>query len=184
MDLRPWKILGSKIAFENRWWKVMEEKVELPDGSVTEHYVNHVAGGAVVFALTEGGNLVVNRQYKHGARKVVTELAIGRLDGFEPMEEAKRELLEETGYGGGAWEPLAVYLSNPTSSTGRIHAFLARGVRKVAEPKLDPREIVEVSEVPLEEVAGMLERGEFSTHAAIATIFLALKRLGKLELKP
>lgn len=184
MGPKPWKILDSKTVFENRWWKVMEEKVELPDGSVTEHYVNHVSGGAVVFALTEDGKLVVNRQYKHGAREVVTELTIGRLDGFEPLEEAKRELLEETGYGGGDWEPLAVYLSNPTSSTGRIHAFLARGVRKVADPKPDPREIVEVREIPLDEVARMLERGEFSTHAAVATIFLALKRLGRLELKP
>jgi 8-oxo-dGTP pyrophosphatase MutT (NUDIX family) len=197
MALEKWDVLASEPVFENRWWKIVKETVELPDGGTWEHYVNHTHGGAVVFALTEEGNLLVNRQYKHGAREIVTELTIGKVDppspgGFggasgddgSPLESARRELLEETGYGGGTWEPLATYLSNPTSSTGRIHAFLALGVRKLAAQKDDPRERIEVREVPLDEAWRMLRAGEFSTHAGIATIFLALLKLGKLELKP
>ena len=187
MELKKWNILESETAFENRWWKIVQETVELPDGSVTgDYFVNHHPGGVIVFALTEEGKVVVNRQYKHGAREVVEELTIGRLDETDtsPIEAAKRELEEETGYGGGTWEPLGVFLSNPTSSTSRLHAFLARGVRKVAGQDGDPREIVEVSEIALPEFVARVRDGRFSTSAAVAASFLALERLGKLELKP
>lgn len=186
MELKPWDILEVKVAFENRWWRIVQETVRLPDGSVTDDYfVNHSSGGVVIFALTAEGNVVVNRQYKHGAREIVTELTIGRLDDGDGdgIVAARRELLEETGYGEGEWEELATMISNPTSSTARLHAYLARGVRKVAEPRRDPREIIEVREVPPGELLRMAFAGEMKSHAALATVFLAAERLGWLEMK-
>lgn len=182
--LKKWKQLGSKVAFENRWWKILQQTVELPDGTVTDDYfVNDTSGGVVIFAMTEGGKVVLNRQYKHGIGEIIEELTIGRLDGDDggPLEEAKRELLEETGYGGGVWEPLMSFVSNPTSSTGRIHAFIARGVKRLAEQKKDPKEIVEVFEVEPAELLEKVRRGEIATHASIATIYLALDKLGKMK---
>jgi ADP-ribose pyrophosphatase len=181
MGITPWELLGSKDAFKNRWWHIVQETVRLPDGSVTgEYYVNHSAGGVSVFAVTESGNVLVNRQYKHGAREIVLEMTVGRLDGDEggPMAEAKRELMEETGYGEGEWEQLLTTVTNPTSSTSRIHVFLARGVRKLAEPQSDPRETVEVREVPPKEFMRMLMDGELTSQTAMTTSYLAAKRLG------
>lgn len=185
MAITPWEPLESKVAFENRWWKIVQETVRLPDGSVTDdYYVNHSKGGAVAFALTESGNVVVNRQYKHGAREIVDELAVGRIDDGEGgLETAKRELLEETGYGGGEWEKLMTTVTNPTSSTSRIHVYLARGVRKIAEPQHDPRETVEVREVPPEEFMRMLLGGVITSQTAMSAAFLAAVRLGWLESK-
>ena len=183
MELKPWELLESKTAFENRWWKIVQETVRLPDGSVTDdYYVNHSKGGAVVFAVTESGNVVVNRQYKHGAREIVDELAIGRVDvGDEDgLATAKRELLEETGYGEGEWEKLATTVTNPTSSTSRIHVYLARGVRKLAEPQSDPRETVEVRVVPPKEFMRLLLDGGMNSQSAMTTAFLAAVRLGWL----
>jgi ADP-ribose pyrophosphatase YjhB (NUDIX family) len=184
MDIKPWKLLSSKTSFENRWWKIVQETVELPDGTVYEDYfVNHNPGGVVVFALTEAGGVLVNRQYKHGARETIEELTIGRFDDGETdaLAAAQRELLEETGHGGGEWEKLATWVSNPTSSTSRIHAFLARGVKKLAEQKGDPREIIELREVPPKELLAMAFDGRLSTQASLATVLLAAKRLGWLE---
>jgi len=181
MEITPWELLDSKVAFENRWWKIVQETVKLPDGSTTDdYYVNHSSGAVVVFALTEGGDVVVNRQYKHGAREIVHELTIGRIDGDDggPLEDAKRELLEETGYGGGEWEELGVMVSNPTSSTSRLHAYLARGVRKLAEPEADPREIIEAHAIAPHELLRMAYACELETHASLAVVFLAAKRLG------
>ena len=107
MELPSWKTLARKSVFKNRWWNIFQETVELPDGSVTDDYfVNDLPGGVVVFAVTEDGKVVLNRQYKHGAKTVVRELTIGRLDEDDgsPIEAAKRELLEETGYGDGEWQ--------------------------------------------------------------------------------
>ena len=186
MELKPWELLDSKVAFENRWWKIVQETVRLPDGSTTDdYYVNHSKGGAVVFAVTEAGNVVVNRQYKHGAREIVDELAVGRVDGDDPdgLETAKRELLEETGYGEGEWEKLATTVTNPTSSTSRIQVFLARGVRRLAEPQADPRETIEVREVPPAEFMRLLLDGTIASQTAMTAAFLAAARLGWLASK-
>jgi hypothetical protein len=181
MEIKPWKILKSETAFKNKWWDIVQETVELPDGSVTsDYFVNHSKGGVIVFAMTEQGGVLVNRQYKHGARMIVHELTIGRIDDGETdgLAAAKRELLEETGYGGGTWEPLTTMVSNPTSSTALLHAYLARDVRRVAEPKRDPREIIEVKEVTPAELMRMAYAGELPMQAILATVFLAAKRLG------
>lgn len=173
--------MESKVAFENRWWKIVQETVRLPDGSVTEdYYVNHSKGGVAVFAVTEAGNVLVNRQYKHGVRETVQELTVGRIDDGDRdlLEAAKRELLEETGYGEGEWEKLSTTLTNPTSSTSRMHAYLARGVRKLAEPQADPRETVEVREVPPEEFLRMLFDVGLPSQTSLATSLIAVKRLG------
>ena len=181
MELKPWKLLDSKDAFKNKWWHIVQETVELPDGTVTDDYwVNHTGGAVAVLALTEDGRVLVNRQYKHGVREVVHELTIGRIDGDDDgaLEEAKRELLEETGYGGGDWEALGMMVSNPTSSTSRLHTYLARGVRKLAEPKKDPKEIVEVREIAPGELLRMAFAGELETSPTLAIVLLAAKRLG------
>lgn len=181
MELKPWKILKSKSVFKNTWWDIVQETVELPDGTVTDDYfVNHGADAVVVFALTETGNVLVNRQYKHGIRENVQELTIGRIeaDAGGALEEARRELLEETGYGGGEWEELGELVSNPTSSTSRLHAFVARGVRKLAAPKQDAKEIIEVREVAPAEFLRMAFARELQSHASLAVIWLAARRLG------
>lgn len=180
MKIKPWKTLSSETAFKNAWWHIKRETVELPDGTTYgDFFVNDKPGGAVTFALTEDGLVVVNRQYKHGSGEIVTELAVGAFAGDDepPMEVAKRELLEETGYGGGSWEPLGVLIPNPTSSRARIHAFLARDVKKIAEPQADPRETVEVDLVDPADLPSMVADGVITSSAAVSTIFLALMRL-------
>ena len=181
MDIKPWEILEAKDAFKNRWWHIVQETIRLPDGSVTDDYwVNRSKGAVGVFAVTEDGKVLVNRQYKHGAREIVRELTVGRYDDGDDggMEGAKRELLEETGYGGGTWEKLPLMISNPTSSTSRMYAFLARGVVKKAEPHLDPKEVIEVEAVAPAELLRMCHAGELPTHVSLAMVFLAAKRLG------
>ena len=182
MGLTPFRILASEPAFENRWWRIVKETVELPDGTTDAYFINHALGGALIVPVTADGKVVVNRQYKHGAREVVQEFAIGRIDAddADPLAAAKRELLEETGYAGGDWEPLATFISNPTSSTSRVHVFLARGVRKEAAPTSNPREIVETEEIDPSELLARAADGRFATHASLAALLAAGRKLGWL----
>lgn len=187
MPLEPWKTLKSETVFKNKWWNIVREQVELPDGAVYDDmFVNDKRGGSVVFALTEDGKVVLNRQYKHGAREVVVELTVGGADEADasPLVTAQRELREETGYGEGAWEPLGVWIPNPTASRARLHAFLARGVKKVAEPQQSPREVIEASLVDPRDLPAMIAKGEIASEAAVATILTALMKLDLLTLKP
>jgi ADP-ribose pyrophosphatase len=110
-----------------------------------------LVGGATVaiVAVTEDEQVVLARQYRPGPGRVLLELPGGNADGDEPVEvAAARELLEETGYEAATLEVvMQTFLSSYASH--RRHAVLARGCRKVAEPRLDDAEFIETVLMPV-----------------------------------
>jgi 8-oxo-dGTP pyrophosphatase MutT (NUDIX family) len=177
--LKKWKILRSRPAFVNPWWLIVEETVRLPDGSTTDFYVNHSLGGVLIFALTGQKELLLVRQYKHGARKILLELPIGRVEEGDRSRRvaALRELREETGYVPGRFRHLGDFLSFPTSSTAKISLYLAEGCRRVGPPEHSPKEITEVVRVPLERVESFLLRGRIPSIIHVGAAMVALSRL-------
>ena len=97
------------------------------------------------------------KQYRHGLGVVATELCAGVVeDGEDPLEGAKRELLEETGYAGGEWELTMEISANPGSQNNLAYCYTARNVVKVAEQHLDTTEDISVELLLEDEVRGML----------------------------
>ena len=92
-------------------------------------------------------------------------------EGEEPLEAAKRELLEETGYGGGKWSKLMSIAPNSSSMTNFTHCFLAIGVEKIAEQSLDATEELTVHLMSEEEVKALLENGEILQALMIAPLY-------------
>ena len=92
------KTVDSKEVFSGNMLHVFRDEIELPNGkAATREYVKHVGAVAVV-PVTEDGNVVMEKQYRYPARRVVTEIPAGKLDSLEEdrLEAAKRELREET----------------------------------------------------------------------------------------
>jgi len=135
-----------------------------------------------VVALTEEGRIVVVRQYRFGTEVVTTEVPGGLIDPGESHEEsAKRELLEETGYASDHWSYLGNVDPNPAVQTNRMHHWLAKGCRLVAEQELDPGEDIEVATLSEEEMRAAVASGEIR-HALVLTalhrVFDLRKELG------
>lgn len=180
--LRPWRILSSDYRIQTKFLRLRADRIELPGGTVVEDYfVRESRGFAVVFALTPDENVVLVRQYKHGAAEILTELPAGMIDEDEsPADCAARELAEETGYTGSPPQLIRTFFADPTNATGRFHLFLVRDAVCSALPQFDVTEEIEVELVSIAEVRAMALDGRIAAGSQVAATLVALHALGTL----
>ncbi|RPD51374.1 NUDIX hydrolase [Paracnuella aquatica] len=177
-----WKVLHSEYLFNQPWLTVRKDHCLLPNGKeIPAFYVNEYPEWVNVFALTDEGNVVMVKQYRHGIEQVSIELPGGVAEkGEDLLEACQRELLEETGYEFEQWEFLGKVCANPSTTNNFTHFFLATKGRKVAAQNLDEEEDLEVLELPVEEVKRMALDNEIVQSLHTNGIFYALLRLNKM----
>ena len=168
-----WKVLDREYIIKHPWLTARRDKVELPDGRVIEeYYVLEYPDWVNVIAITKEGQFVMERQYRHGLGVHSTELPCGVMEkGEEPLEAARRELLEETGYAGGEWTKLMAIGPNPGSQNNLTHCFLAVGVEKIAEQSLDDTEELTVLLMSEAEVKSLLENNQICQALMVAPLW-------------
>jgi ADP-ribose pyrophosphatase len=177
MTITPWKILESHRLHKN----VRIDTCELPGGKVIEGFVVEYADWVTVVALTKQQELVLVRQYRHGAQKVILELPGGASEtGESPLQAARRELLEETGFTSDNFIQIGCVSPNPANQTNLIYSFLALDAEKVGSQNLDETEEIEVVLKPLEEVIAMAKHGELLQSMQVSAIFFALAYLDRI----
>jgi len=131
--------------------------------------------------VTPDDHVVFARQYKHGFGEFVLELPAGAIEpGEEPLACAKRELEEETGYVASEFEPLAEFIADPTSSTGKLFLFVARGAVPHGVRSLDPTEDIATVLVPLHRVLDEVRSGHVCSQSQVAAIYSVLDSLDLL----
>lgn len=157
-DNRKWEILASEYLFRRPWLTARRDHVKLPTGAeIPEYYILEYPDWVNVIAITTDGEFVMIRQYRHGIGETRYELVAGVIDaGEEPMEAAKRELYEETGFGGGEWTEFMTSCPNPGAMTNTNHTFLAVGVERLSTQHLEATEDITVHLMKKEEVAALL----------------------------
>lgn len=157
-----WQVLDSRYLSRKPWFTARVDKVKLPTGSIIdEYYILEYPEWVNTIAITKEGRFVFVRQYRHGIGKTVNELCAGVVeDGEKPIDAAKRELLEETGFGGGTWKPWMKLSANASTHTNYTHCFLATGVKLIDNQHLDKGEDIKVMVFTREEVLRMLRQGE------------------------
>lgn len=168
-----WSTLSSEQLINRPWLKARRDTVKLPNGKVyDEYYVLSYPTWINVIAETEDGELILERQYRHGLGVVSTEICAGVVeDGELPLHAAQRELEEETGYTGGEWEEIMTIAPNPGIMDNLCHCFYARGVKKTNSQHLDATEDIEVFIYPKEKVKEMLLRGDFIQALMVAPLW-------------
>ena len=164
-------ILSSEYLFRRPWLTVRRDSLRYAGGKANpEYYVLEYPDWINVIAITRDGQFIFVRQYRHGLGKYAYELCAGVIEDSDasPMEAAKRELLEETGYGKGQWSEWMALSANPGSQNNLTHCFLATDLELVAVQHLDDTEELTVHLFSLAEVREMLEKGEIvqALHAA------------------
>jgi ADP-ribose pyrophosphatase len=139
-----------------------------PDGSTRlREIVEHVPGAAVV-AVDADGQVLLVRQFRPAVGARLLELPAGLVDpGEQPIESARRELAEETGYAADHLEPLVRCYSSPGYTTELIHIFVATGLHP-ASAEADPEEEIELIRMPLEQAIDQVLKGELSDAKTVA----------------
>ena len=161
--IEPWRLLDSTYAFRDRWLSVRSDTVRLPGGkTLSPYHVVEVADWVNVVAISEAGNVILVEQYRHAVKRVMLEIPAGHVDPREDREAAaRRELLEETGYGGGTWHALGALHPVASRFANQVHSYLALGVRKIGEPLQEESEKLHVREIPWPDFIAGLQTGKF-----------------------
>jgi ADP-ribose pyrophosphatase len=121
------KITSSREVYRCKLFRVTEDRaVDARTGFKIKRSVVRHAGSAVMMAVDTKGRILLVRQYRLPAAGYLWELPAGRLDpGEKPLQAAKRELVEETGYKARTWAKLASFFVSPGYVQERMTIFLA-----------------------------------------------------------
>lgn len=167
----PWTVLTTKPIYENPWMRVVEHDVLTPLGNPGIYGVMHAQNLATgVVPIDDRGCVTLVGQYRFPLQQYSWEIPEGGgKKGVDPVESARRELLEETGQTARHWLPiLTMHLSN--SITDEVaHCYLAWGIEQgVAEP--EETEVLQLRHVPFSEAYAMVKRGEITDAIAVASL--------------
>ena len=189
-----WPVAATEPLLKHWLLTVRSDKVQMPDKNFAERAVVSHPGAVAVVTLDDASRVLMIRQYRHPVGYQLWEIPAGLRDaaGEPPLETARRELLEETGYRAREWHVLIDYFSSPGFSTERLRIYLARGVEQVEE---DPghayvrhheEKYLIQQWVPLDEAVRLAFAGKLHNSSAITGVLAAqsAQATGFRDLRP
>ncbi len=175
--IKPWKVISSAEALDEKWFPVRKDTVQLPSGKiVADYFVWESPDIATAVPVTKEGKFVLVRQYRHGTGKVMLQFPAGGINkNEEPIEAAKREMLEETGYTSDRISPLSVVSVYPTKLTGLSYLFFAQNAHYIGGELNNENEATEVVLVTLDELEKMVTNNQLQVADTLVACLLAIK---------
>ena len=150
------KTLSSKSVFDGGILHITLDEIELPNGKKSKREVVNHPGGVTVAALDEDNNLLFVRQFRYPYKEVVLELPAGKLEkGSTPLENGKRELMEETGAEGYSYISLGQLYPSPGYTSEIIHLYACK-VKSQGSSNPDDGEFLNVEKIPLDKAVEMV----------------------------
>lgn len=165
------RMADDELLLKTGRFTVVRRKFLTPDGSThTRESVQH-PGAVVVLPLLEDGRVCLIRNYRSAVDRTLIELPAGTLEPHEePLQTARRELEEETGYRAGAVEPLCQFYMSPGILNEKMHLYLATALT-AGPARLEAGEQIEPWLVPWSEALAMAEDGRIEDAKTLVALF-------------
>lgn len=176
MAIEPEVGLSKEMIYDGRLIKVVKEIVRLPDGRERPREIVLHPGAVALVPVDAEGNIILVRQYRHAAGRVMLEIPAGTREPNEDAETcARRELQEETGYRAGKVTRLGGFYSAPGFCNEFLDLYLLTNLEE-AESGGDEDENIEVERLTGEEALAAIARGEICDAKSICGIMLWLNK--------
>ena len=177
-----WKILSSEYISAHKYFTARKDKCETPDGKIIdEYFVVELPETACAVAITEEGDVLMVKQYRHPIEETLLEIPGGFVDENETAEQAiKRELKEETGYEFSTFIHVGKIAANPGVLNNFTQLFLAKGGVKTSAQKLDKTEELEIEKISLRELKRLFLENKIVQATHNSCVFYALREMGEL----
>ena len=180
--MKKFIIISRKTLINSPYCPIEKQIVKLPQGKICEWFVNTSNDAIVVIPILKTGEILLQKNYKHGSQEIITEFCAGLVDDNEtPKKAVKRELEEETGYISQKIIKLGEVFANPTGSTMKYHFFLAKNCEIIGKLNLDSSEQIETFTVSnIDEAIKILTNPKTKTSTASISALTFIKFFRKI----
>lgn len=170
-EKNPWTILSDEVKYDNPWINVTEYRVINPGGGQGIYGKVHFKNLAIgIVPLDDENNIYLVGQYRFPLNQYSWEIPEGGGPlGIDPLESAKRELLEETGLKASSWKKIMeLYLSNSVSDEKGI-IYLATGLT-AHQAMPEETEDLQIKKISFDDAYNLMENGEITDSLTMAAL--------------
>lgn len=162
--------MSNTLIHQGNLISLYKEQVNFPSGHQTYFDIVHHPGGSVIAAINNDNEICMLHQYRHALNKTIWELPAGCLEAGEPpVETAKRELEEETGFVANHWTELGTIVPSPGFSNEVLYLYLAKDLSE-GQLKLDAEEIIETHWFSMQDVLDMVKNNDIEDAKTLALL--------------
>ncbi len=180
-DKPKWITHSSEIVHKNNWFKVKKDKVTRPTGEDSEYYVVMSNPAAFIIPQDGEGNIYLIGQTRYTIGEYSVEIPAGSTEGGDPLEAAKRELQEETGFIAETWEKLGEFYSANGLLSEKAHIYLATGLTQTGQNEQAEEGIDKLYKMSISEVLEKIKNGDIKDGQTMSSLLLLLNKQGLIN---
>jgi ADP-ribose pyrophosphatase len=174
--MNDYKVISSQILFDHPYAKVILDTLEYGGNPHPYFYLTSPVDAVATVGLTDEGCIILTRQYRHPIRQTIFDLPAGHLEpGEDPIQGARREFEEETGYYPHHIEQIGYYNQFPGVLRAATNLFFATDL-ELTQQHLEPGEILETVHVPVDDLLEMIKKGNIIDGSLQLGVLLALQK--------